>query len=118
MFTLKSTVSASHTNADDVAVVTHALRALGHYTQADRFLDPMADGAFFDAIKKFQTAEGLPATGQIARMDPTHRRMKQKLMSDAGRGGKFSAYRGAYEHHQDLAAWGEGPEGAEDKGES
>jgi hypothetical protein len=107
MFTMRGSITKGYANGDDVAVVTQALRALGYYHHPDKNLDPLADGDFYAALQKFQTAQGLDPTGEMDRMDPTHRRMKDALQKNAIKRDLFGRYRGDYEHRQDLVAWGE-----------
>ena len=107
MFTLKSGVTNSYANPDDLGVVTQALRALGHYDHKDKNLDPLADADFYGALKKFQAAHGLPVTGEMTRMDATHRKMKSVLAATPARSAAFAKHRGDYEHRLDLVAWGE-----------
>ena len=107
MFTMKSGLTKSYAHPDDVGVVTQALRALGHYDHADKNLDPLADGDLYGALTKFQIAHGLPATGEMRRMDSTHRKMKAVLSSNPTQSEVFARHRGDYEDHLDVVEWGE-----------
>jgi hypothetical protein len=83
-YKLKNTIGSHHeVDPDDVWVVKQALRREGLYSEPSHGITPYPDGALVDAIKEFQSRNGLRADGVIKPGGETELRMRPLLLAAA-----------------------------------
>lgn len=83
-YKLKNTVGAQHeVDPDDVWVVKQALRQNGFYAEPSHGMTPYPDSSLFDAIKQFQSQNGLLADGIVKAGGKTELRMRPLMLAVA-----------------------------------
>lgn len=106
MFKLKGGLSKSGMQEDDLNAVHFALRALGYFDNPETNMCPIASGDFFNAIAKYQQANGLAVTGEMRAFDATHLKMREQLTKRAGAGAKYTQMMRDYDRQQQIAEYG------------
>ena len=83
-YKLKNSVGSQHeVDPDDVWVVKQALRRNGIYAEPSHGMTPYPDSNLFDAIKQFQSQNGLRADGVVKAGGKTELQMRPLLLAVA-----------------------------------
>lgn len=83
-YSLKNTIGPQHeVDPDDVWVVKQALRRNGFYAEPSHGMTPYPDSSLFDAIKQFQSQNGLRADGVVKAGGKTELQMRPLLLAVA-----------------------------------